>query len=230
MGKGLSIADTAFLKNSGITPLSFPGLHRWYDATSFTGIAADGETIGGSGQNHGPWPEKVFGVDNATGSGIFKTNQVGTLPIIRLNFHFEFLPGVLNDFTILFLAKTTAPDNSFLFNNAVSGHQLRQQFFGVHSVVFYAGGAVITSDVFTGNNFDVCEVKRSAGTITFRQNQTDRNTGFENTPWTVHQIGTSTVANVGDVGEILIYNVALSTANVDQLYTEYLQPKWVTLP
>lgn len=233
MGTSLKISDLALLGrvgNAGVTPLSFPGLHRWYDATSFTGIAADGETIGGAGQNHGPWPEKVFGVDNATGSGIFKTNQVGTQPIIRFNFHFEFLPGVLNDFTILYLAKTTSPDNSFLFYHFTTGHQIRQLFSGVHSCVFYAGAAVITSDVFPGNNFDVCEIKRSAGNITFRQNMTDRGSGFENTPWTVHQLGTSAVANVADVGEILMYNTALSTANVNQLYNEYLKPKWVTLP
>lgn len=229
MSRGLRLQDLAFLGrvgNAGVTPLSFPGLHRWYKADSYNGIAADGESVGGGANMHGPWVEQTGSGDDAVGSGIFQTNEVGIQPIIQFNFHFTFLPGVLNDFTVFWLSRISPPTNSFLFNNTVSGHQLRQMFFGVRDVVFYAGGAVITSSTFTGVGFDLVRVTRSAGTITFHQNQTARGGGFENTPWTVTQLGTSSVSNAADVGEILIYNTALSTANADALYTEYLQPKW----
>ena len=168
------------------------------------------------------------------GAGIFKTNQVGTQPIIRFGGgpnSMEFLPGTLNDFTVVYLAKTPVANPSFLFYNFATGHQIRQQFFGVHEIIFYAGGALITSSILPGNNFDAVEIVRSAGTITYRQNLISRGGGFENTPWTVHQIGNSSGAtNEADVGEILMYNTALSQANLNSLYNDYLKPKWVLLP
>lgn len=234
MSRGLRLQDLAFLGrvgNAGVTPLSFPGLHRWYKADSYTGIANDGDSVGGGGAMHGPWVDQTGSGDDATGLAIFRTNQVGTQPWLQFTPNFEFLPGVLNDFTILFLGKTTAGQNSFLFYNFSNGYQIRQIFFGIHEVIFYAGGANVTSNVFPGNDFEVVEIKRSAGNITFRQNQTARGGGVDANPWTVHQLGSSSGAgNTINVGEILIYNTVLSTTNVDQLYNEYLKPKWVTLP
>lgn len=235
MGKGLKISDTAFLKASGVTPLSFPGLHRWYKADSYSGIANDGDSIGGGGNTRGPWIEQVAGVDNATAAAgpIFKTNIVGTMPIIRFSGAgpaMLFVPGALADFTVVAALSTTAGVDAFICYNNVTAHQLRRIFFGVDEMVFFAGGAIITGTTLVGNAFEVVTCARSVATVTFRKNQTAQGGGADANAWTVVQIGNGSSGSTMDLGELLIYNTALSVANLDQLYTEYLKPRWTTLP
>lgn len=236
MSRGLRLQDLAFLGrvgNAGVTPLSFPGLHRWYKADSYTGIANDGDSVGGGGATRGPWIDQTGSGDDGIGLGIFRANQVGTQPWIECaGTSFTFAPGVLNNFTIIVLVHTVGGNDSFSLYNQATGHQIRQQFFATHEITFYAGGAVVqSSNLGATGALEALEIKRSAGNITFRQNIVAKGTGIENTPWTVVTIGSSAGAgSVQDFAEILIYNTVISEANLDLLYNQYLKPKWVTLP
>lgn len=235
MGKGLSIADTAFLKASGVTPVSFPGLHRWYKADSYSGIANDGDSIGGGGNTRGPWIDQTGSGDDATAAAgpIFKTNIVGTMPIIRFSGAgpaMLFVPGALTDFTVVAALSTTAGVDAFICYNNVSAHQLRRIFFGTDEMVFYAGGAIITGTTLVGNAFEVVTCARAGTAVTFRKNLSAEGGGVDGNPWTVVQIGNGSSGSTKDLGELMIYTTALSVANLNQLYTEYLKPRWTTLP
>lgn len=235
MGKGLKLADTAFLKNSGVTPVSFPGLHRWYKADSYSGIANDGDSIGGGANTRGPWIDQTGSGDDATAvSGpLFKTNIVGTMPIIRFSGAgpaMLFVPGALADFTVVAALSTTAGVDAFICYNNVTAHQLRRIFLGADELVFYAGGAILTSTALVGNAFEVCICARSGTGVTFRKNQTAQGGGVDGNAWTVVQIGNGSSGSTMDLGELMIYTTALSTTDLNQLYTEYLKPRWTTLP
>ena len=56
------------------SPVSFPGLLRWYKADSFLGIASDGDTIGGMANTRQPWRD-ISG--NFTDSGVTTASQAG---------------------------------------------------------------------------------------------------------------------------------------------------------
>lgn len=241
MGRGLKISDLAFLGrvgNAGVTPLSFPGLHRWYDATSFTGIANDGDSIGGGANVRGPWIDKTGSGDNATNTingPLFKTNIVGSLPVIRFatatGAFMNFLPGTLAaDFTVVCMCRSVAGLDGFIFYNTTTGHQLRTLFGGSHDVVFYAGGPTLSGFFGAAIVFEVVGCKRSAGTVTLRQNKINITSGGDANAWTVNQIGISSLGSNMDIGELLLYNTAISDANLTLLYDQYLKPKWVSLP
>lgn len=240
MSRGLRLQDLAFLGrvgNAGVTPLSFPGLLRWYRADSFSGIANDGDSIGGGGNTRGPWIDQTGSGDDATaGSGpIFKTNIIGAMPVIRfataLGPAMLFNPGNLADFTVVAVCQTTAGSDSFVFYNSTTapGHQLRLLFFGVHDVVWYAGSGIVTVP-FAGNNFESVGCKRSGTTISMRQNKVNLGGGVDGNVWTVNQIGNGSTGSTLDLAELLVYNTTISEANLDLLYDQYLKPRWVTLP
>lgn len=238
MGRGLKLADTAFLKNSGVTPLSFPGLLRWYKADSYSGIANDGDSIGGGGNTRGPWIDQTGSGDDATAAAgpLFRTNIEGTMPIIRFSGAgpaMLFAPGALaGDLTVVCACRSDGSgslSDGFIFYNNVTAHQLRTQFFNSHDVVFFDGVSAPSAFFGAAHPFEVVGCKRSAGTVTFRQNTTLFAGGAAAGAWTVVQIGNGT-GNTMDIGEILLYNTALTEANLDQLYNEYLKPRWTTLP
>lgn len=241
MGRNLKLSDLALLGrvgNAGVTPLSFPGLHRWYDATSFDGIAVDGDSIGGGTNVRGPWIDKTGSGDNATNAvngPIYKTNIVGTKPVIRFatatGAFMNFVPGALaGNFTVVCMCRSVAGLDGFIVITPGTGHQLRTLFGGSHDVVFYAGGATISGFFGAAINFEVVGCKRSAGTVFLRQNKTAITSGADANVWTTTQIGNSAIGSNMDIGELLIYNTAISDANLDLLYDQYLKPKWVLLP
>src|SRR4029078_3656756 len=127
MGKFLSLADVAFLKNNGFNPASISGLWRWYKADSYLGIANDGDTVGGGTTMRGPWVDYSGNGDdatNATSGPIYRTNQIGTMPILQMG-SFSFSPGGLNDFTVVAVHRKTAANSFILADSFVANHQLR---------------------------------------------------------------------------------------------------------
>lgn len=236
MSRGLRLQDLAFLGrvgNAGVTPLSFPGLHRWYKADSF--VANDGDSIGGGTNTRGAWIDQTGSGDNANvGSGgpVYRTNIVGTMPVIRFLVatgpFLNFAPGSLNNFTVVAACRSPLGSDSFLFYATGTGHQLRRSFGGTNHLFFF-NGATATSANFATNNFMVAGCKRSGAAVDFRENLTSRGSDVAAGAWAPTQIGFFSGQDI-DMGELMIYNTTLSEANLDQLYNEYLKPRWVTLP
>jgi hypothetical protein len=128
MGKFLSLADTAFLKNSGITPNDLPGLNSWWKADSFSEV--DGTPVCSVAK---PWVNQALGANAFTGgtAPVFKTNIIGTKPVVRFD------GSILGAF-ITFTEETYAGDYTFIIVNSTpthfdtllmqgsTGHQLRR--------------------------------------------------------------------------------------------------------
>lgn len=240
--KGFKLADTAFLKNSGFTPASIPGLWRWYKADYYTSLGAtDGQSIGGGGATWGAWKDETLSGDDAqnpAGGGLYFANQFGTGAVIRNDSGFlNFVPGALNNFTVVTVHKMRlmggAVQEAFLFYNNVTGHQLRTRFFGSNDVVFYnTADTVIDSTFVTPTAVECLVMKRSGTNLSFKENNVARTSNLITSPaaWTVTQIGNSALGANMEFAEIMIYNVAVSDANLTLLYNSYLKPKYSPLP
>ena len=229
--------DQAFLasaKSSGVTPDSFPGLHRWYKADSYSGVGSDGDSVGGGTAVLGEWIDQTGSGDDAnhpTSGGIFKTNIVGTKPVIRqTNEYLNFAPGSLGDFTIVCAHRRLDPNTSFLLQNTANNDQLTRAFGGF-TTYFFAGVTVVVADAFANPaDFMVLAVRRSGTSVTFRENKTARGGGTEAPGFLVTEIGSNINGSQIDHGELMIWTSVLSDADLDQLYDEYLKPRWTTLP
>lgn len=239
--KGLQLADTAFLGRAGnqITPASFPGLLRWWRSTYYQTLgAADGDSVGGGGATWPTWLDETGSGDNAAGGGIFHTNIFGTVPSVRIagadgNSFMSIAPGALNDFTVVCVYQMRpATNEAFILYNNVSGHQLRTRFFAANDVIWYNVAALETATAFATPTAVECLVcRRSGSTVSFKENDVARGTFASSAAaWNVIQIGNSALSADQDFGEILIYNTALSDANLTALYSGYLVPKFTPLP
>ena len=236
MGRGLKMADVAFLKNSGPSPADFPGLWRWYKADQYLGSGSDGQAIGGGTNPLPAWHDYSGHSDDATNpvtGPLYKTNIIGTMPIIRFNTEYlSFSPGGLGDFTLIAVHQKTHINCFINGDSFVANHQLRRDFGGDNTTLFYAGaGGVSPTALGAPNNFMAMTVRRSAGTVSFRENKTARGGGVEAGTWTVFELGSITFGGNLDFAEYILYKgTVLSDADVDFLYDNYLKPRWVTLP
>lgn len=238
MGRGLKLADLAFLGrvgNQGVTPNSFPGLLRWYRADDFVGV--DGNSVGGGANNLGPWVDRTGSGDNAAiaASGpLYKTNIVGTMPVIRFTTQFlNFAPGAVLNFTFIAAVKPApAATDQMVMQGAVP--QMRMSFGGDKVRLFYdgTGGGQAGNAWGAPDNFNTFTLRRTGTTVSFRENKTARGSFVygAGANVTFNQIGSSSLGGGIDLGELLIYNQLLSDADVDALYDQYLKPRWTTLP
>lgn len=234
-----TFGDQAFLASTKktFTPASIAGLWRWYKADSFKGIAVDGDTVGGGTNTRGPWLDFSGNADNATNAAAgphYRENFIGTMPIIELGAtSLSFSPGALNDFTLIAVHKKTANNCFIVADSFVANHQLRRDFGGDLTTLFYAGAGGVSPSIALSspNNFMSMTVRRTGTAVTFRENTNNRGGGNEAGAWTTHEIGSITFGGSCWMAELIIYKgVALSDADVDKLYTQYLKPRWVTLP
>lgn len=160
MGKHISIADVAFLKNN-IGPASFPGLASWWKADSFSEV--DGTSVCSVAK---PWVNQALGANAFTGgtAPVFKTNIVGTKPVVRFD------GSILGAF-IAFTEELYAGDYTFVIVNSVpihfdtllmqgsTGHQLRRDpqanppsVVGRNTSAVYDGGAASPPLEWWGGN------------------------------------------------------------------------------
>lgn len=239
MGKGLKLADTAFLKNSGVTPVSFPGLHRWWAASYYESLGAtNGQSVGGGAATWPEWLDFTGSGDDAAGGGIFETNAFGTAPAVRIsgadgNAFMNIAPGALSDFTVVAVYQMIAATNeAFIYFDNVTAHQLRTRFLAVDDVIWYNVAALETATAFATPTATECLVcRRSGATVSFKENKVARGSFASSAAdWEVIQIGNSTLSANMKFGELLIYNTALSDADLTSLYDDYLKPKFSPLP
>lgn len=225
--KELSITILPFEPPFG--PDSFPGLIQWVDAYQYEG-EADMTVVGGPGLE---WIDKTGnGHDGASGSGVvqFRTAGIaGTHPALQFTGDSLVFAGITmaGDFTIIVIAETLG-DTSWLGNNAANV-QIRRRRSGVNNASFFPGApSEIISDLFTDDDEIMMVVwRRSGTTVSFRENKTARNSGSNGGSFTYNQFGFSQfVGGIGDCGEIMVYDQALSDADLDQLYDDYAKLRW----
>lgn len=159
MGKHTSIADVAFLKNSG--PNSFPGLLSWWKADSFSEV--DGTPVCSVAR---PWVNQALGANAFTAgtAPVLKTNIIGSKPVVRFD------GSILGAF-IAFTEETYAGDYTFIIVNSTpthfdtllmqgsTGHQLRRDpqanppsTTGRNTSAVYDGGAASPPLEWWGGN------------------------------------------------------------------------------
>lgn len=231
----LTFRDQAFLaslKSSGVTPASFPGLHRWYDANSFAALGTDGDTVGGGTNTLGPWIDKTGSGDDATAvtGPVYKTNIVGTKPVIRFTTEFMlFAPGSLTDFTVIAVYRQTGTTSMLLQNPG----QLRISFLGDNTRLFFDGTGIgqAANAWASPAAVNVIACSRTGSTVTFRENKTSRGSFvYSNANFDVVEIGSSSLGGSIDLAELMIWTTPVADVDKDALYDQYLKPRWTTLP
>lgn len=218
------------------TPSSISGLLLWLKADSFS--LPDNTIIGGPGLE---WEDQSGNNNDGTaafGNVTYQTDGIGgSLPSIEFGGTTLAIPAITaigsSDFTIVIVAETTG-DTSWLGNNAANV-QIRRRRSGVNNASFFPGsGSEVISQAFDSADAAVVMIvwRRSGGSgISFRENKTDKSPlappdsnagGF-----TLNRIGMSQfVGGSGDVGEICMYDNAVSNAQLDQLYDDYMKARW----
>lgn len=243
----LSLLDPAFLGTLRRIPTN--NLVAWWKADSFVGLT-NNATVGDSTINR-QWVDSsgngfsltnfVVGTEPTWATNQF-TNSVGVaMPGVKFNgSQFFGMKPLTNDnninFTLLVVLRQTAGNDGIIFGNATINRQLRANRSGANQWGFYDGTVEVVSSVYTlaitANKLSSC--RRSAGTtgtITFWENLTAKGTGTANHQTVYNQVGNS-VGSIGTtplngvIAEMLVYNEALSDADLTALYNNYFKPRW----
>lgn len=249
----LNLFDLAFLSAVAgqappvvITPTSFGQPYRWYDANSLEYLTNDAAIT-----DNDPWDDKSPNDDDAVSTPghfpTFRTNIINGKPTVRFagtqRLVFEGGDLALGDFTILCIAIATA-DSIYLSKNGIN-RQVRINRVGERRASWFAdqGAQEVISNLFTSNasnggmighrrtnyNDPVIANREFAffdNTIRVERRDADI------TPITSAVFGPGQLGIIDggplliDIGEIVIYDRALSDGEVLSLYTEYFKPKF----
>lgn len=235
--RSLTTFDLALLAQQGGCPTfvpttepdDFAGLIRWYDADSYA--LADGTSITIA------WTDLSVSASNAMPSvgfePVFKTNIFGCLPAIFLggtgvhNFAFDSGAITLSDFTVLCVADVVS--DSLIMSNSGANRQIRVFRSGANTLSFFDGSGEIVSPTLTYSAFDprFTGWKRVGSAVSFYENELPVTGGSTGSAAAFDQIGLKDGGPLNVyLGEIVIYNVGLSDADVLTLYTTYFKPKF----
>lgn len=240
---GYGLFDPPFLSRV-ISPATF-GPVRWYDADSFEYLTNDAFiTV------NDPWDDvSSNNLDAVTSIGrepTKKSNWINDRNAVRMvgAKHFLLNGGdlVMGDFTIL-CACLCQEDSLFLSRDGLN-RQIRINRNSVHVASWFSGqsGTELVSDLFTSD-------ASKARMIGYRRSNNATAPVFhffDNTNivaprlWQGATTVDSTNANFGinqigiidggplaiDIGELVIYNIALSDSQIQGLYDNYFQPKF----
>ena len=218
-------------------PLTFANMVGWLraDRTGFT--AADGA---GVGQPATIWVDQSGDGTDAVQAGIqpiptYETNEVNGKPVIRFDALSETLefPELVftGDFTVILVGRTDVGADTLWLNHGTSNHQLRKNQSG-HDAASYAGVGFHSSTAFDGlsSTFQMTTWRRSGTTFSWRQNKTARGTASE----AVQTLSLNRLCNNsflgsgrGDIGELAFYGAHRSDVEMDALYDNWFQKKWL---
>lgn len=249
----LSLFDLAFVGSSEapapvvITPTSFGQPYRWYDAASLNYLTNDAAIT-----DNDPWDDKSPNDDDAVSTSghfpNFRSNIINGKPTVRFGAgtqHLVFEGGdlALGDFTILCVAIATA-DSVYMSKIGIN-RQIRINRIGERRASWFCdqGQQEVMSDLFTSNasNGTMIGYRRTnyADPIianrqfaffdnSIRVGVRDPDvTQVNNVIFSPNQIG---IIDGGplliDIGELVIYDRALSDGEILSLYTEYFKPKF----
>lgn len=216
-----------------------PGnLLGWWKSDSFVGVTnnapvgAVGLTAWYDSSGNGYW-----GVNGTAATRpIYNTSRFGSLAAVAntntaSTLTVDWPLTLTGDFTVIAVISNATSDG-YVFGNSNSNRQFRINRSGANVMSFYAGGAeVISSVMATANTTTRCTTwRRSAGTVSFRENKTARSSGAEASIVVLNQFfgntgGTGT-GQGGFVGELLIYNSFVGDTDFDSFYDNYLKPRW----
>lgn len=242
----LTLFDASFLASTeaSVSPTTFGQPTRWWDANSLEYLTNDA-LIGVAD----PWDDQSPNDMDATATNghepVFKSSIINGRPIVRMQGtrRMLFAGGdlFLDNFTILAVIKS-ANDSIFVSRNGGSS-QVRSYRNGVNTASWFSGesGTELVSNVFSSNPSDARMVgyRRSDNASTpdrrfvFFDNSTQVIPssgvgGVSNILFPVNQIG---IADGGplniDIAELIIYDSALTTSNIQLLYHSYFKPKFL---
>lgn len=239
----LGLFDGPFLVQGGIQPGIFNPT-RWYDAGSFS--LANDSII----SPEFPWDDQSPNDDDAvstTGSEpTYKHDELSAIndrPVVRFvneaRMLFEGGDLVLDAFTILCVLNT-AFDSTYVSRGGFN-RQIRTSRLNEARASWFSGatGQELVSNLYTSNANIARMVGHRRTALTpghafmFFDNAnevTPTTSGVDSSLFGINQLGVlpsefSTPLNC-DIAEIVIYNTALSTQNIQALYTHYFKPKF----
>ena len=230
----LSLGDPAYvarLTPPAINPDSFSGLVRWWAADSLVPIP-DNTHITAHWVDQKNGDNADTGSEGGGGNNLYRTNAFGSKPGID-GVDFQYTTFAFGDFTVVSVAKISA--DTYMIGHATLNHQVRVSRSGANNLSFFSGSGVeVISNNMTNPRTDArCMVWRRSGVnVSFRENKTvlgNTNGNTNGTSFTPNRIGFSSNGGWpggGRLGEILIYSAAVSDANLDSLYDNYLKGRW----
>lgn len=241
----LNLFDPAFLVQlstvNSITPETFGPVYRWYDAVTLN-YKSDGAAITPSDPWNDKSPNGLSAVSTLTNEPVFKTAVLNGKPAVRFTVgskRMVFTGGALSldNFTILVVAMVNA-DSIFLSKNGINV-QGRVRRLGANTASWKPEpGNEIVSNAFPSNAADTRMIgyRRSDNNSDLRDVKFFDNgslierplSGVDSTIFDPNQIGIIDGGPLNiDIGELVIYNRALTTGEVQTLYTEYFKPKFL---
>lgn len=222
------------------SPTDLGGLTLWFDASSPTVYSDAGTTLATNTQTVQQWTDKSTSAKNLTQASaglrpVYNTNVQNGLPIIT----FDGSDDVLQTAAMTL----NQPEHIFIMFRQVSwtgNDRVWDGVSGLNAMTLYQRSATPQLGMYAGadapnttglavNTFGILDCLYSSSASTIRVNNGAKTTGDASTnnaggfslgaDATLFQAG-----NIG-VGEVLIYNVALSDANAAKVI-RYLGTKW----
>lgn len=241
----LNLSDPAFLTQNAaavvITPETYGPVTRWWDAETLSYKSNDAPITVDD-----PWrdqsPNLLDAVTTMGREPTFKSAILNGRPAVRLPVgtkHLALVGGDLSlgNFTILCVAQSAA-DSIFLSKNGVNA-QLRTNRLSEHRASWKPEpGAEIASNLFSSNaalprmiGYRRSDNDSEARDIIFFDNSVLVERPISSVPaadFTINQIGIIDGGPLNiDIGELVIYNKALTNAEIVSLYTSYFKPKFL---
>lgn len=226
-------SDVGIELASSATPDSVGTPFRWYDAGTY--LLDDDDPISTSD----PWVDQSSNLSNATPTAgnepVFKTNIFGSRPAVRLSGQKRLTLDsgviILSDFTILAVAKVNG-DSIWMSRNGIN-RQVRAFRSSVNNLsINTSGGTEVASGTLNVAATDgrMIGYRRASGTgvADFFENSTNFAGGDNIFTIDLDQIGIIDGGPLNiDIGEMVIYDSVLSTANIQLLYNDYFKPRFV---
>lgn len=234
-----AIAAKTDYTDSAVMSMDYPGLvptvHWMADSFSLS----DGTAIGGTGNE---WVDQTGGGNAATQSTagarpLFKTNIFASgKPAIRFDGTDDFLDltsalSLSGDYTIIAVLSNCTVDCMLMGHNSIN-NQVRINETGTNEIDLYDGTNNPRSTIFAVPNVlpRMITFQRTGSTPKyFENNAVDRSQAGSIGSITINLIAKYSAASLylaADLGELLVYTSALTTTQIQRIYTNFMQPKY----
>lgn len=225
----------------GFSFTDLSGLYAWHEADGQS--MADNDPVGDtgselqdlSGNGH-------LGLQSSAGARpLYKTGIIDGKPVIRFDGTDDYLQYGSDialgtgDYTIIFVGTITAATDAMVMGWSSGNIQIRCNRSGAQTISKFLGVSDQSSQVFT-NPSNVVGMKvwqRSGIAMKFYENLTDQSLGAnDGSSFSLSTIGKTSFGGFmpGDLLALGICTAAVSAMDLASLYTDYLKPKYPSLP